>query len=362
MNRRRVTQAERMANRRGGVGPHVSEEPLSGSDRPMELKLQHSRDWAEVSVTVLLLVVSSPLFLIAALLPVLADGGPILWRGERLGKGRRPFTMYKLRSLAPGAEELIGARMITPPMAAEMPLEHRFGRFLRDSHLDELPQFFNVLKNEMSLLGPRPIRRELYEAECRHLPDYDRRFSVKPGLFGYSQVLTPHSTDKRIRKKLDNHFIGSRPSAFKKVLFLLSVLFVLGGRLPVEAVRSLRQFRKSEYRKRYRVGQSKCGVFLQDGLEAGSEGIVENVNDMAMSVSFEREVMDMGTRIKIETRAFQLGRMRSKQKTVYCEILATERRPSSNKSFAFGYVIRYQPASPLNHYLIQKYLLRLSLI
>jgi len=90
-------------------------------------------EWFDASIALASLVLAFPLILFAALLAKLADGGPVLWLGERLGKDRKPFIMYKIRSLAIGAEDKTAGRLVTPSMAAELDLEHRYGRFLRDS-------------------------------------------------------------------------------------------------------------------------------------------------------------------------------------------------------------------------------------
>ena len=317
-------------------------------------------EWLDAIIALASLVLASPLILFAVILTKLADGGPVLWCGERLGKDRRPFAMYKIRSLAPGAEALTGGRLVTPPMAAKLNLEHRYGRFLRDSRLDELPQFLNVLKGDMRLFGPRPIRRKVYEAECRNIPGYDRRFTVKPGLFGYSQVLTPHSSDKRIRKKLDNHFITTEPSLLRRLLFLASVMLVLVSRLPIEFIQSMRQSNGKENRKLYRVIQSRCRVqFVNDPSAAG---IVTDLSDSAMSVLWTKEIAPSDSLLRLEVRHFQWSRLKGRRKIIYCRILSSEGRPANSMGYPFACVFRYEPLSPLNHYLIQKYLLRRSLL
>lgn len=320
----------------------------------------HDRAWLDSVIALVLLTLSLPLLLLASLLPKLADGGPVLWGGKRLGKDRRPFAMYKIRSLALGAEELIGARPMTPTMAAELPLEHRFGRFLRESHVDELPQFINVLKGDMQLIGPRPVRREVYEAECRNIEGYDRRFMVKPGVFGYSQVLTPHNSSKKIRKKLDNHFIALAPPQWRKLLFLLNVLIVLIARLPVELVRALRQSRSSEHRRFYRVAQSSCRLRFVD--DPAVRGVVTDVSDDAMSVQMAQDLMRTDAVVRIEVSVLQWRRLRRKRKVAYCRVLQPERRPSKKGEYPFSYVVRYRPLSAHNDYLIQKYFLGRSLL
>ena len=122
-------------------------------------------------------------------LAILADSGaPVLYRGRRVGRGGDTFTMYKFRTLAPDAETRLG-----PYMGSELdaltPDEHtRVGRVLRDGHLDELPQLFNVLRGDMSIVGPRPIRPVFFEQLCVQIPQYWQRLVVRPGMTGFAQL------------------------------------------------------------------------------------------------------------------------------------------------------------------------------
>jgi exopolysaccharide biosynthesis polyprenyl glycosylphosphotransferase len=129
------------------------------------------------------------LLITAVLLPVLAlairlgSRGPVFYSQERLGRGGRPFTIFKFRSMAQDAEAT-GAQWA----GDEDPRITRFGHLLRGTHLDELPQFWNILRGEMSLVGPRPERPEFTETLSGEIPFYRLRLSVRPGLTGLKQI------------------------------------------------------------------------------------------------------------------------------------------------------------------------------
>ena len=132
-----------------------------------------------------LLVMVSPVMLLLALLIKLDSKGPALFSQERVGRFGEPFQMYKFRSMVPDAEAATG------PVWASSEHDPRvtpLGRFLRRSHLDELPQLFNVLVGHMSLVGPRPERACFVKALARAVSRYDHRLYVKPGMTGLAQV------------------------------------------------------------------------------------------------------------------------------------------------------------------------------
>jgi len=124
------------------------------------------------------LIALSPLFLLLALLVRLRLGKPVLFRQARAGYKGRPFTIYKFRTMT-NARDAAGNLL---PDAARLT---RFGRFLRSLSLDELPELFNVLRGEMSLVGPRPL---LLEYLPRYSPEQMRRHDVYPGLTGWAQI------------------------------------------------------------------------------------------------------------------------------------------------------------------------------
>ncbi len=153
----------------------------------------------DVPTAVVLLVISAPVVLLAMLLVRLTSRGPAVYTQKRLGFNGRVFTMFKIRTMYLGSEPN-GARWSLPGDSRVTPV----GRFLRWSHLDELPQLVNVLRGEMSLIGPRPERPEIVAQLVKSLPEYRLRLLVRPGVTGLVQVLQPPDTDlNSVRKKLN---------------------------------------------------------------------------------------------------------------------------------------------------------------
>ena len=172
-----------------------------------------ARVGAQSLIALLLLVVTLPLWAVVGALVWISDGRPIFYRGTRLGRERRPFTIWKFRTLRCGAQQVIGSRLL----ADRHGLTIRGGRVLRACRLDELPQLLNIVRGEMNFWGPRPERPEVYEAKCREIPGYEQRFRVAPGLVGLSQLFTPHNTPKALRVRLDNAMLRRAPSLARQV-------------------------------------------------------------------------------------------------------------------------------------------------
>jgi lipopolysaccharide/colanic/teichoic acid biosynthesis glycosyltransferase len=133
------------------------------------------------------LVVAAPLLAVCAAL-VRLSGRDVVYRGARVGRFGTTFTMYKLRTLKPGAEQRLGRHLgeeLTHLTEGELT---RVGAHLRRSKLDELPQLINVMRGDMSLVGPRPIRPTFFEELCQEIPAYWQRLVVRPGLTGFAQL------------------------------------------------------------------------------------------------------------------------------------------------------------------------------
>ena len=130
------------------------------------------------------LVVLTPLLILIAAAVSLADRGPILYRQKRIGLGGRRFTIIKFRTMREDAERDLGAIWSVP----DDPRCTRIGHYLRRFGLDELPQLWNILRGEMSLIGPRPERPEFTREFRREHSQYDLRHTVRPGLSGYAQA------------------------------------------------------------------------------------------------------------------------------------------------------------------------------
>ena len=156
------------------------------------------------------LLVLSPLIGLIALAMLLASGRPLLYRGERVGRDGRIFHMLKFRTLRRGAEERLG-----PYLGEELVLRTReettgLGRRLRAAQLDELPQLWNVLRGDMSLVGPRPIRPRFFEELATELPAYWQRLVVRPGLTGFAQVRRGYETSMAEKLAHDLEWIADR--------------------------------------------------------------------------------------------------------------------------------------------------------
>lgn len=142
----------------------------------------------DVLLASVFLLLSLPLALAVALLIVATSGPPVLYRGERVGRAGRIFTMVKFRTLRPDAEARLGPYLEEELMRRTEGEVTRVGRWLRAAQLDEIPQFWNVLRGDMSFVGPRPIRPRFFEELAAELPAYWQRLVVRPGLTGLAQV------------------------------------------------------------------------------------------------------------------------------------------------------------------------------
>ncbi len=164
------------------------------------------------------LVLSIPLQLLSALAILLFNGRPVFFAQERLGKDERPFILFKFRTMVRDAEKLSGPQW----SASDDPRVTRLGRFLRRSRLDELPQLWNVLKGEMSFIGPRPERKHFVDQLRKEIPFYGLRFTVRPGITGWAQVNFRYGASRKdAQRKLEYElFYIQEVSLFLNILIL----------------------------------------------------------------------------------------------------------------------------------------------
>lgn len=157
----------------------------------------------DVVMAILLLILFSPVFLIAAVGIKCTDHGPVFYKQERLTRDSKRFMIYKFRTMVVDAEKMSG-----PVLASEKdPRVLPIGRFLRATRMDELPQILNILKGDMSVVGPRPERPELAAEIERTIPEFSYRLKVKAGLTGFAQVYGKYNTTFYDKLKLDLMYI-----------------------------------------------------------------------------------------------------------------------------------------------------------
>lgn len=179
----------------------------------------------DIIISLVVLIVFLPCWLLVALIIKLESRGPVLFKQKRVGKEGKHFTVYKFRSMVQDAEKLTG-----PVWAGEKdPRVTFFGRIIRKMRIDEVPQFFNVLINEMSLVGPRPERPYFVEKLKRQIPLYTRRLRMKPGITGWAQVKGGYdSSIENVKKKLEyDLFYIENVSLRMDLKILLTTIYVM---------------------------------------------------------------------------------------------------------------------------------------
>jgi lipopolysaccharide/colanic/teichoic acid biosynthesis glycosyltransferase len=171
-------------------------------------------------------LIALPFALVIAVLVRVTSGSPVLYRGERVGRRGRFFDMLKFRTMKTGAEERIGQHLGPELVAATDAELTGFGRWLKASQLDEIPQLWNVLRGDMSLVGPRPIRPRFFSELAEDLPAYWQRLVVRPGLTGFAQVRRGYETSMAEKLAHDLEWIADR-----SVRLYVRTLIVTGVRV-----------------------------------------------------------------------------------------------------------------------------------
>jgi len=175
-----------------------------------------------------LIAITAPVALLAALLIAAEGPGPVIYRQERVGYRGRTFTVYKLRSMSQDAEKDGKARWAAPNDSRVT----RVGRLIRRARIDELPQLFNVLKGEMSFVGPRPERPEFVAMLTEQIPFYAVRHSVKPGVTGWAQVRYSYgaTVEQSVRKlEYDLYYVKNHTLLLDLFIMLETLRVVLLG-------------------------------------------------------------------------------------------------------------------------------------
>ena len=212
----------------------------------------------DIIVSLVALILASPVMLICAFLIKIEDGGPVFYSQERLTINNKPYKIYKLRTMRVDAEDITGAVI----SGKDDPRVTRIGRFLRRSKLDEVPQFMNVLMGEMSVVGPRSERPEFVANFEKEIPGYSQRFAVKAGITGLAQVAGNYDTTAQDKLRYDLLYIKNY-----SILQDIKIIF-----LTVRAI-----FTPHLYNESFETNRKT--IISTDSRIAGSAGIHSSLKD-----------------------------------------------------------------------------------
>lgn len=186
----------------------------------------------DLAVVLLLIPLAFPLIIVCALAIKLNSRGPVFFIQERLGQNEKPFRLIKLRTMVADAEKLSGPKWSSD----KDPRKTAVGKILRKTRLDELPQLFNVLKGDMTLVGPRPFRKHFADLLAENIPHYRLRFLAKPGLTGWAQVNVGsgdyHNTMEGQKEKVEHDlfYLVRRSLALDFFIMLKTIRVVVAGK------------------------------------------------------------------------------------------------------------------------------------
>lgn len=219
------------------IMPHISDVILKGSDMlnlfdtPIFLTREYVltmdqrffKRMIDLVCAIILAVVTSPIMLVTAILVKLYDGGPVLYKQVRVTRDDKEFKIMKFRSMRVDAEKDGVARLAAKNDSRITPI----GKFIRKVRIDELPQLFNIIKGDMSFIGPRPERPEIIKQYMEEMPEFAYRTKVKAGLAGYAQVYGKYNTTPYDKLKLDLTYIENYSlwMDIKLMLLTLKILF-----------------------------------------------------------------------------------------------------------------------------------------
>lgn len=208
---------------RGADDIHMFDTPLLLSrNQGLSIDQRILKRTVDIVLSLLGIIIASPFMLIIACAIKLYDRGPVFYKQERLTRDNRPFMIYKFRSMCVDSEAQ-GARLAAKGDKRVTPV----GRVIRNIHFDELPQLFNILKGDMSMVGPRPERQEISDLYSEEIPEFVLRTKVKAGLTGYAQVYGKYNTTPYDKLKLDLTYIENYSLwlDFKIMLLTFKILF-----------------------------------------------------------------------------------------------------------------------------------------
>ena len=169
------------------------------------------------------MIVAAPIMAVVAIAIKLEDGGPVFFRQKRMTRGGREFDILKFRSMIVDAEKYAGAVLATD----NDPRITKVGKFIRATRLDEIPQILNILKGDMSIVGPRPERKVIADEYCKDIPEFAYRLKVRGGLTGYAQIYGKYNTSAYDKLRLDLMYIENYSFMLdiKLIILTLRIIF-----------------------------------------------------------------------------------------------------------------------------------------
>ena len=177
----------------------------------------------DILLSVIAMIVASPIMLLVALAIKCEDGGPVFYRQDRVTLNGKVFSILKFRSMIVNAEKDGKSQ----PATGRDPRITKVGNIIRATRIDELPQILNILKGDMSIVGPRPERVEHVEKYTRELPEFTYRLKVKGGLTGYAQIYGKYNTSAYDKLRLDLMYIENYSILLDIKLILLTIRIIL---------------------------------------------------------------------------------------------------------------------------------------
>lgn len=177
----------------------------------------------DLLICLIAMIPAAPIMLLVAIAIKLEDGGPVFYKQERVTLDNKPFQIIKFRSMIVNAERYGGAQLATD----NDPRITKVGRFIRATRLDEIPQILNILKGDMSIVGPRPERQSFVDEFCKEMPEFSYRVKVKGGLTGYAQIYGKYNTSPYDKLRLDMLYIENYSLLMDIKLILMTLRIML---------------------------------------------------------------------------------------------------------------------------------------
>lgn len=330
------------------------------------------RIW-NLSIAAALLLFTLPIFMVLFITIALDSGRPVIYKGLRLGKDRKPFYIYKFRTLKLQANDVL----INQVLAERSSLETRAGKILRETRLDELPQLWNVIKGDMNLFGPRPVRREIAEIYAVQVPNYEARFSVRPGLVGHVQTFMPHRAPKRLRALYNNKLVKRPTNPWKEIVFVAMVSFValtkLGSLLAKRLSLMLKRGQIQELRATQRATPQHVTVHLVNAdKKLVPIGQLQDINDEAFSFWSDVDLKDNACqknsyRIVLQRQSPITGNHRRAICEAAVKRVSYLRNGAANGAKgdhleSYLYLAKYVPVSEYHSYMIHRHFANRSFI